>query len=58
MALPNGLELRAAPLWGSCTAAQAMPAPLYGILAGNASSNLPHASRVSCSEWLAAVLLE
>jgi hypothetical protein len=41
----NGLEL-------SCPAAQALPHPLYGNLAGKASSNFPHASRVSCSELI------
>ena len=50
---PNGLELCEAALWASCPAAQALPHSLYGNLAGKASSNLPHASRVSCSELLA-----
>ena len=43
---PNGLEL-------SCPAARGTLLPLYGNLAGNSSSNFPHASRVSCSELLA-----
>jgi len=43
--LANGLEL-------SGPAAQASLPPLYGNLAGNTSSNFPHASRVSCSELL------
>jgi hypothetical protein len=46
---PNGLEL-------SCPAAQATLPPLYGNLAGNASSNFPLASRVSCSELLGGTL--
>jgi hypothetical protein len=41
----NGLEL-------SCPAARALPHPLYGNLAGKASSNFPNASRVRCSELL------
>jgi hypothetical protein len=44
-ARPNGLEL-------SCPAARASRLSQYGILTGNASSNLPPASRVSCSELL------
>jgi ribosome modulation factor len=45
-ALPhNGLEL-------SCPAAQAAVRSFSRILAGKTRSNFPHASRVSCSEWL------
>jgi hypothetical protein len=43
--LPNGLEL-------SCPAAQAAHDSLPRIPAGQAPSNSPHASRVSCSEVL------
>jgi hypothetical protein len=43
--LPNGLEL-------SCPAAQATLDPFSRNLAGKSRSNLPHASRVSCSELL------
>jgi hypothetical protein len=42
---PNGLEL-------SCPAAQATVVSFSRILAGKARPNLPHASRVSCSELL------
>jgi hypothetical protein len=42
---PNGLEL-------SCPAAQVTAHSFSRILAGQARSNLPHASRVSCSEVL------
>jgi len=45
MRAPNGLEL-------SCPAARASAHSLSRMLAGQASSNFPHASRVSCSELL------
>jgi hypothetical protein len=41
--LPNGLEL-------SCPAARATVHPFSRNSAGKSRSNLPHASRVSCSE--------
>jgi hypothetical protein len=37
---------------GSCPAARASLDPLSHIPAGKAPSTLPHASRVSCSEFL------
>jgi hypothetical protein len=47
---PNGLEL-------SCPAAQAPLDPFSRILAGKSRSNLPLASRVSCSELLGSGLV-
>jgi len=47
---PNGLELREAALWASCPAARAPVDSFSRILAGQARSKFPHASRVRCSE--------
>jgi len=46
---PNGLEL-------SCPAARATVHSFSRILTGQSPPNLPHASRVSCSELLGSTL--